>query len=343
MQTNVCGEHCVESPLKEAEDPQTFFSPKTKSCFVTFENIRKAFFPLKQNHASLLLRKLESTWNQEYLYQFHTLTTVTEQRNLRRTNRLILRMRNLVARKGKWWTWSHRVIYIINIELQGLALPWATFFSLTETKINHIKDVAMYMAMSKRQQNQAEMWMLGCQPDSLPSKAIHPHSCQPHSTRNSDACLYDRKLLRDPWELLVRGANLKCQFCKCPSSFIHMRLGHTRAWEEASTSPQLPYPPLNIPSLTAVLPSLPFLSLRLFMFIKLQVVCIYRFLCLERSSTGLLHDWILSFWGCSNALSSVRPFPTPVTTSSPAKRLPPTMGLCDINSCISSVMLITVS
>lgn len=252
-------------------------------------------------------------------------------------------MRNLVARKGKWWTWSHRVIYTTNIELQGLALPWATLFSPTETKINHITDVAMYVAMSKRQQNQAEMWMLGCQPDSFPSKGIQPHPCQPHSTRNSDACLYDRKLLRDLGELLVRGANLKCQFCKCPSSFIHMCLGHTHAWEEPSTSPQLAYTPLNTPSLTTVLPPLPFLSLRLFMFIKLQVVCIYRFLCLERSSTGLLHDCILSSWGCSNALSSVRPFLTPVTKSSPAKRPPPTMGLCHINSCISFVMLITVS
>lgn len=176
-----------------------------------------------------------------------------------------------------------------------------------------------------------------------PAKEFIPTHANLTAPRNSDACLYDRKLLRDPWELLVRGANLKCQFCKCPSSFIHMRLGHTHAQEEPSTSPQLAYPRLNTPPLTTILPPLPFLSLRLFMFIKLQVVCIYRVLCLERSSTGLLHDWILSFWGCSNALSSVRPFPTSATKSSPAKCPPPTMGLCHINSCISFVMLITVS
>lgn len=48
----------VESLLKQAENPQGFFfSPKkTKSCFVIFENVRKASFPLKENHGSLLLK-----------------------------------------------------------------------------------------------------------------------------------------------------------------------------------------------------------------------------------------------------------------------------------------------
>lgn len=70
------------------------------------------------------------------------------------------------------------------------------FIFSTEGRINHITDVSMYEARSEGQQKQAEMWVLGCQPNSVPNKATHPLPYQPHSTHISDVCLCDRKLLR---------------------------------------------------------------------------------------------------------------------------------------------------
>lgn len=68
-----------------------------------------------------------------------------------------------------------RVIYTIHIELKDLALPLGHFF-FPSIKINHITDVAIYVTMSKGQLNQPAMWVLGCQVDSLPSKAVQPHT-----------------------------------------------------------------------------------------------------------------------------------------------------------------------
>lgn len=127
-----------------------------------------------------------------------------------------------------------------------------------------------------------------------------------------------------PWELLVRGVNLKCQLCKCPGFSFCTSANHTHAWEEPNISPQLAWlcmtllpllpPQSHTPSFTAVLPLFPFHPLRRSMFIKPQVLCIWQFLCFRYSSTDLLCDWILSFWGHSNASSSSRTFltsPTP--------------------------------
>lgn len=85
--------------------------------------------------------------------------------------------------------------------------------------MNHITDVALYEAMSEGQQKQAEMWVLGCQPNSVLRKAIHPLPYQPHSTHITHVCLCDRKLLRDLEEILERDADRTCQLCECPRSF----------------------------------------------------------------------------------------------------------------------------
>lgn len=127
-----------------------------------------------------------------------------------------------------------------------------------------------------------------------------------------------------PWQLLVRGVNLKCQLRKCPGFSFCTSVNHTHTWEEPNISLQLarlrvallaPLPPQSHTlSFTTVLPLFPFNPLRRSMFIKPQVLCIWQFLCFKYSSTDLLRDWILSFWGRSNASSSARTFlasPTP--------------------------------
>ena len=140
-------------------------------------------------------------------------------------------------------------------------------------------DVAMYEARSEGQQKQAEMWVLGCQPNSAPNKAIHPLPYQPHSTHISDVCLCDGQLLRDSKRYLrevqtsaVSSVNVQAPF---------------RIYPRSDTQQLTKAPPhqLHTPSLTTVLPTLSFLSLRLSMFTEPQGVCICHFLCFEHPST----------------------------------------------------------
>lgn len=107
--------------------------------------------------------------------------------------------------------------------------------------MNHITDVAMYEAMSEGQQKQAEMWVLGCQPNSVPRKAIHPLPYQPHSTHIAHVCLCDRKLLRDLERYLreMQTAPVSSVSVRGPSR-LHPR--SDAAWRGASSSARVPAP-----------------------------------------------------------------------------------------------------
>ena len=108
-------------------------------------------------------------------------------------------------------------------------------------------DVAMYEARSEGQQKQAEMWVLGCQPNSAPNKAIHPLPYQPHSTHISDVCLCDGQLLRDSKRYLrevqtsaVSSVNVQAPFRIYPRS-------HSSSPRLPPTNSTLPLSPQSCP------------------------------------------------------------------------------------------------
>ena len=128
----------------------------------------------------------------------------------------------------------------------------------------------MYEARSEGQQKQAEMWVLGCQPNSVPNKAFHPLPYQPHSTHISDVCLCDRQLLRDFERYLrevqtstVSSVNVQAPFRIHPRSDT----------QQLTKAP----PPPTPHSLSHHSPAHSFLSV--------PRVCICHFLCFEHPST----------------------------------------------------------
>lgn len=189
-----------------------------------------------------------------------------------------------------------RDIYTVNIELKGLALPWATLFSPQKGRINHITDVSMYEARSERRTKQAEMWVLGCQPNSVPTKQLTP--CHISLTAHiSQMCAFVTENCSRIWKILRERCRTQLSALWMSKGPFACTLGQTH-----SSSPRLPTTnstPLSHPQSCTLFP---FCSQAL-MFTEPQVI-IFAISHFEHLPWD---PYMTGFLGLFSALSSLRP------------------------------------